>query len=376
MTEEQSARTVARRVAAFGLPGSEEREPVRIAEERWPATLAELDREKLTGLAVAAAEAGALSLNDEQVEDLLERHREAMAWALGLERTLLRLAEAFAERGIGFVVLKGPALAHTIYPDPSWRLFGDLDLLVRTRDWRRALAALADLGLRRRLPEPRRGFDERFGKAAVHRTPDGQEIDLHRTLALGPFGVWIQPDELFQRTDRFHVAGATLQRLDDTGLLAHACVHSALGDRPALLLSTRDVAQISALGSVDWAALRDWANRWRLNVVLRHALQVACGVLGAPWPVDYRDDPRPGGDRTSLRALEAYLSERRSRGGTTLAMLGAISGLRSKATYARMLLFPGRDFLDARGGPPGWPARVHRWRIVFRWVLGSNGRRS
>jgi hypothetical protein len=372
MTEEQSARTVARRVAAFGLPGSEEREPVRIAEERWPATLAELDREKLTGLAVVSAEAGALSLNDEQVEELLERHREAMAWALGLERTLLRLAEAFAERGIGFVVLKGPALAHTIYPDPSWRPFGDLDLLVRTRDWRRALAALADLGLRRRLPEPRRGFDERFGKAAVHRTPEGQEIDLHRTLAQGPFGVWIQPDELFQHTNRFHVAGTTLQRLDDTGILAHACVHAVLGDRPALLLSTRDVAEISAVGSVDWIALSDWADRWRLDVVFRHALYVACGLFGTPLPAGYRPLPRGGRDGRDLQALEAYISERRLRGGSTLATLRVIPSLKDKAAYIRALVVPDRPFLEARSGN-GHPSYLRRWATAARWLTRGTG---
>jgi hypothetical protein len=47
-----------------------------------------------------------------------------------VEATLAGLTGA----GLDPIVLKGPALAHLIYPEPALRTFGDLDLLVRERD--------------------------------------------------------------------------------------------------------------------------------------------------------------------------------------------------------------------------------------------------
>ena len=43
---------------------------------------------------------------------------------------LLRALEVLAAAGIPSRVLKGVALAHTAYPQPELRVFGDVDLLV------------------------------------------------------------------------------------------------------------------------------------------------------------------------------------------------------------------------------------------------------
>jgi hypothetical protein len=275
---------------------------------------------------------------------------------------------------VGFVVLKGPALAHSVYPDPSWRSFADLDLLVRTEDWRRALGVLAELGCTRRLPEPRPGFDERFGKAATHRTPEGEEIDLHRTLVLGPFGLWIRPEELFGRTAAFEVGGRGLPRLDGAGLLLNACVHAALGQRRPFLQTVRDVAQVAAVAEIDWEALGRWARDWRLGAVLRHAFAQASEALGTPWPVGAREALAREPSRREARLLAAYTGRGRDRGGTALATLHAIPGLRSKAAYLRALLLPDRRFVVARSGNGGGRGYVRRWVVALKWAGAVQGR--
>src|SRR5437879_3101885 len=83
-----------------------------------------------------------------------------------------------------------------------------------------------ELGFTRPRPEPRPGFSERFGKAATHRGVDGLELDLHRTLVVGPFGLWLEPDELFEHAILFHLWGRELRRLDDTALVLHACLNA------------------------------------------------------------------------------------------------------------------------------------------------------
>jgi hypothetical protein len=176
-----------------------------------------------------------------------------------VEQELVTLAPALEVAGVEVIVLKGPAFAHGIYPDSSWRPFGDLDLLVKTEDWRKACALLRDLGWTRRLPEPRTGFDERFGKAAVHRNQVGMELDLHRTLVLGPFGLWMSPGELFGQTASFELAGTPLRKLNETTQLLHACAHAALGVSSPMFISLRDVAQTVESSEIDWDSLRGWA---------------------------------------------------------------------------------------------------------------------
>ena len=126
----------------------------------------------------------------------------------GSSACCLRWPIGSTAEGIDFVVLKGPALAHTRYRDPSLRLFADLDLLVRSGQVDRRLAPPSAEPARRpppSCPSCGHGFDDRFGKEVMLRTPatadapDGFEIDLHRTLIAGALGLTIPLDELFAR---------------------------------------------------------------------------------------------------------------------------------------------------------------------------------
>ena len=222
-----------RAIAGHGLPGVPEPEPTTVPDDVWQRLFSRIRAERISGLAVQSVVSGWLELSDEQATELLAAHRDSMTWCLSVERKLVGLAEAFDAEGIPFAVLKGASVAHTMYPDPSLRSFGDLDLLVSTTDYERACALLGRLGHVRQRPEPRPGFEVRFGKASVHKHPDdGIEVDLHRTLVLGPFGLWIDPDELLARREPFLLAGRKLDRLDDTAMLLNVAMHAALGARP------------------------------------------------------------------------------------------------------------------------------------------------
>lgn len=69
---------------------------------------------------------------------LLERQREQNFLTLRLTAELFRLLELFSRNKIRALVIKGPVLAVQAYADPGMRGYGDLDLLVRQRDIRRA----------------------------------------------------------------------------------------------------------------------------------------------------------------------------------------------------------------------------------------------
>lgn len=365
---------LAARVAGWGLPEQAVAVPVRTLEDEWPRALSQFGQQKLTGIAVAAAEAGWLDLQDDQYAGLEEAHRRAMLQALAIERRLLEVARVFEESQIRFAVLKGPALAHSFYPSPSWRPYGDLDVLVAPEDWLRTCTILTEQEFYRELPEPAEGFDERFGKAAVYRG-GGIEIDVHRRIVVGPHGFWIRPEELFEGTTPMSIGGRSILRLDDTNAFLNACVHASLGWSPPLLLPLRDVAQIAFSKAIDWQTVNDRIRRWRLRAVVKHALDEVRETLGVTLPSRTEQFVTVKPLRSERRTLHAYTTTR-SRGGVSLSSLRAISGPGNKAAYIRALLFPSREFMEARSGRAGVDSYFRRWRLALGWFRrGAEERR-
>jgi hypothetical protein len=308
---------------------------------------------------MAAADADWLPVSDEQYTELLDRERTAMAWSLALERRLLEIAAAFDAAGVDFVVLKGPALAHAVYPSPSWRTFNDLDVLVRTSQWESACHILAgEFGWPRRLPEPRRGFDVRFGKAAVFTTETGQQIDLHLNLAQGPFGSWIDPTDLFSSRVNFEIGPAVVRRSSDVHLFIHACVHAVLGDVVPTLLQCRDIIQTS-YGVIDTIEAERAAASWHVGAVVTRALALASpideGVL-------MRSSSRFAVHAREGRALDAYQRTVDHRRILIFETIRAIPRIRNKIRYTLSLAFPTSSFLrvrtPSRSAVQSWASRV------------------
>ena len=373
LTSDGQAVLTARRIAGFGL-GSSKSFVAQATDGQWTELIRKIRSHKLCGLAASAAEAGSLRITDEQFDELLEIQRWMMVHALHVEKKLCEIGRALDEAGIDFAVLKGPSFANSLYSNPAWRPFSDLDLMVSTTNWRGACSVLTAKGYTRVIPEPHEGFDERFGKAAAHRAENGFEIDLHRTLVLGPFGLWLDPDELLDHTSDLWLAGRRFRRLDDTASLVNACLHAALGARPPFLMALRDVLQISQSDAVDWALLEAWTKSWRLSAALHYAFETASQMLGVEVPSQAAAILASKPRRTEIRALESYTTERRSRGGMALATLKAIPGLREKSAYVSYLMLPNKEFLEVRSNA-GRTSYFDRWKVPINWLAFRRARR-
>jgi hypothetical protein len=84
-------------------------------------------------------------------EALAQRRREAAATELVRQRELESVLDSLASCGVAPILLKGAAVAHTIYPEPSLRPRADTDLLIPRDQVERARACLAGLGYRASL---------------------------------------------------------------------------------------------------------------------------------------------------------------------------------------------------------------------------------
>ncbi|HWG73750.1 MAG TPA: nucleotidyltransferase family protein [Acidimicrobiales bacterium] len=347
-------------VAAFGLPGAPPLPRRHLADEAWHGLLREVGQQRIEGLLGAAVMAGALPVSDEQREETRETVRGRAGVDLRLERELLATTRALGHAGVAHRVLKGPAMAHTAYPDPSWRGFGDVDLLVTDGDWYRAIEVLEATGARRPVPELRPGFDLRFGKEATLLSASGWEVDLHRTLVVGPFGLWVDCDELFGRREAVTIGGVEVGVLAPGAAFLHACYNAALADDPPRLIAIRDVCELAVAPNLEPDEVADLARRWRGEAVVARALSLAADVLG----VTLWDRPVAAsfaGRRTTMFEWALMATYRGPARGYTAQGAGvvAVAGGRERLAYLRSLASPQDSYRAARGGSPFTHLRRH-----------------
>ena len=111
-----------------------------VAALDWEATVALAESERLAPILYIALRGGAAPAH------ILARLRASWMAAecqqLLAGKQLRDIVGAFGGAGIQTIVLNGPALAASYYPDPALRPFIDLDLLVRRADRERALEIL------------------------------------------------------------------------------------------------------------------------------------------------------------------------------------------------------------------------------------------
>jgi Uncharacterised nucleotidyltransferase len=367
-----SASGIFRAVAGYGLqeriPGVP---PSTLGDEAWEAALAGVVRHRITGHFMRAIHDGAFPATDAQHDAAVEAHERALGLALLLERVLLSTVGQLADVRASTRVLRGPAVAHTDYPDPGLRSFGDIDLLVANEDYDTAVALLCAGGGRRRYPEPRHGFDRRFGKGVCLELPSGLEIDLHRTFVAGPFGLAIDTDSLFGSEARFSLGGQELCGLDREGRFLDSCFHAALGAKRPRLVPLRDVAQMTLSPELDVARLRDLCRQWRCGIVVQRAVGLAWDAFRLNVTSDVVQWAREHECSTFERqALHSYVGENRSYARQAVAGIQALRGLRDKVAYAAKLAVPRRAYARSRDG-----SYLRRARRAFRLFLHERAER-
>lgn len=354
-------------VAGHGLPGATRPFPLSpLPDADWSALLTAAKAHRVLGQLRAAVDAGALPVTTSQRVEARGAHRAVLLRVLSLEQHLVAVHEVLGD--IEFRVLKGSAYAHLDYPEPALRSFIDLDLLFRPPDIAAAVSTLESAGFFRTLAEPRPGFDERFDKGTTLRSRAGFEIDLHRTFVLGPWGVRVRIDELWDSGSEFTVGGRVLTALSAPYRFLHACYHAALGDWPLRLGSLRDVAQL--VPSSGQRSLIELARAWGVQAVVAAAVADSTRLLGvAPagvlreWAAGYVPT------RREEHWLGLHTRENKTFAAQAMATLPVLPGLRDKAAYLRALMLPSARYTADRHA-----SALSRFRYGVREVLRGRGR--
>ena len=206
--------------------------------------------------------------------------------------------QACQRQGIAVIVLKGAALAETVYPNRAVRPMGDIDLLVRPEALEAMDDALTALGYR---------FVDHGRPKAYWRTqyyeftfqpplaaPLTVPIEVHWALERPSRPFRIDMDGLWQRAIPATIAGVDTRILAPEDQLLHLCVHLCkhAGGTPIEAGRSWQLRTFSDLVAVlcragptlDWEALVHRAQAWGVASYLYVPLALTCELSGVRVP--------------------------------------------------------------------------------------------
>jgi hypothetical protein len=297
----------------------------------------------------ALSRAGDLPRYPDRVrESLLDAARAEAALEIARQYDLGRALSACSSAGIDVLLIKGAALAYTVYPEPWIRPREDTDLLVRASDAARAGAVLDAAGYR---PVPRQSGRLVTNQQLYVRTPSPHRdaIDLHWKIAdPAPFADLLTSDDLFTTAVDAVVPAPRTARVPSRGhALLLACWHRVAHHRDAeRLLWLYDIHLLTeALDDVDRRAIVEIAARTRtvdvcagaLTLVARHFESEGAQALLAQLP-------RAAPDGTPA---SRYLRADARKIDLLVADLQSLPNWRGRLQLVREHLFPPAAFMRA-----------------------------
>lgn len=302
-------------------------------------------------------------------------------------RELADILEVLGTAGIKGVLLKGTALAYTVYDEPACRLKGDIDIWVQFEELDPAISALRGLGYQPadKADRPRALMQLVGGEQQmVSPIPGTGLVELQWPAFRGE---WIrhtaQVDHqgIHRRCLPLQVEGRDALVMAPEDVLIHLCHHLAISHQfgHPWVRGLLDIHLVVQRFNPDWSEVVTHASEWRLATVAWTVLGLAQSLLDTPIPVGALQAlaPAPWRRRTiEWLCLEQRLLEM-SAGGYSRQRFWIQLLLTDRARDARRLvargLCPESAWLRARYGVRS-PAELWRERLLHPWRLLTSAR--
>ena len=213
-----------------------------------------------------------LAIDDPDLKRIKGAHRfqwtkNQFAW-----RGKAELLRALQGHGIDTLLLKGAALGHTVYPEPTARGMHDLDFLVPIANAGAAIRLLEERGWVAQHFDAVRTIDFFHGCSFLH--PDYGEVDLHWHVMRSHCRTE-RDVELWAAARAFAHEGLATKILCPADQLLHACEHGLHHSPVSALQWLVDATFIirHSPAPFDWARLVDQARKFQLTLIVRGTLR-------------------------------------------------------------------------------------------------------
>jgi|SRR5579859_37774 len=217
-------------------------------------------------------------------DSLLERRRGQNFLTLRLTAELFRLLDLFGKQGVSALAIKGPVLAAQAYADPSVRTYGDLDLLVRQRDIRRATELLIASGYQAAVPLNAIDAGRIPGQYLFSKPDSKLLVELHNDLTLRYFPGPLPLEDFFARQIRLCLDSHEVPAPCVEDELVLICVHGAKHFWERLSWIADVAGLIAQQKNIDWQRATSTAKDVGAEHLLHTGLRLAVDVLHAELP--------------------------------------------------------------------------------------------
>ena len=225
------------------------------------------------------------NLLPDQIRTLLEKELQSHLRAnMFLTGKLLELLELLRAENIEAVPFKGPMLALQAYENAALRKYGDLDVLVQPRDFKKAIDIIKENGYE---PLTSVSWLEKTNwyvsrkKDIYFANPDRSVIiELHWKLSGSHFGLPKEMNDLWNRLENVELAGTPIPTLSFYDLLIYLCLHGSRHswERFQWICDIREV--IGSKDDIDWNYLFDEAKRFGCENVVSLSLRLLHEFFG------------------------------------------------------------------------------------------------
>ena len=251
----------------------------------WARLLALADEHGVIGrLAECVRELPGDSVPAEIRQTLADRRRAQIFLSLRMTAELFRILERFTSEGIGALVVKGPVLAVQAYGDPAMRSYGDLDLLVRQRDIRRATELMVAAGYEPAVSLRAIDAGRIPGQYLFSNPASNLLVELHNDCTLRYFPRRLPLEDFFARQIRVPLDGRDAPALSVEDELALICIHGSKHLWERLMWIADVAALVSRQTNINWDRAANSAREIRAERMLHTGLLLAVDLLKTELP--------------------------------------------------------------------------------------------
>jgi hypothetical protein len=314
---------------------------------------------------------------EEALRKLEVAYYHTAAMNLRFQSELRRVLLALQGEGIPTIVLKGAALAETVYSNAALRPMRDLDILVEEHNLARADSIIRSFGYASQASDE---SQERTRRAHRHYPelagPDGVTVfEAHRHIVRADSLLQFDIADFWARAGKATIAGVETLILSPEDCLTHLCLSFFLDRRFRSVAALRQLVDISELvlhyqDSLDRDYFAGHTLRHGLAGPIFCALLTCQRLLGTSPPTDVLSELRPRG--FDLDMMDLVIDRRvlglREWAAHDLVSPGEAYTLRNTMKSAFTRLFPGRSLLEERYrrlGTAGRPLPLLYWQRLM-----------
>ncbi|MBA4416889.1 MAG: hypothetical protein C0392_03105 [Syntrophus sp. (in: bacteria)] len=222
-------------------------------------------------------------------ETLRANYYTAVVHFMRREHELKEVLQTLTSAGVSVVLLKGAAVAYSLYPNPVLRTMGDVDLWIPHTQIVPARQALHTIGYTIHSQEdhrPQALKDVLAGETQMMRNrPGAGLVELHWNVYPGE---WLRHTARIDETKIWArsvpIEGMNMRRLSAEDLILHGSVHCAVNHQMSdgVVRTILDIVLAQRTWEIDWEVLVRRAREWRVATAVWLVLSLVSEFFSDP----------------------------------------------------------------------------------------------